>query len=125
MRVLQQVLTARPRAEQGPQRAKLALHVPDLAQTGEPLEVSVEVAEGDGDIPLIIDVEPLDGSHPPRRRSPVSQDGVLVARFEQLAPGDHRVRVAAAGRVPDVRPIWDLVTIIDPDQPDFAADGGT
>jgi hypothetical protein len=116
MRVLHQVLTARPRAEQGPQRAKLALDVPDLARAGEPLDVTVEVPEGDGAIALIVDVEPLDGWRRPRPRAPVRQDGALVARFDDLAPGDHRVRVAAAGRVPDVRAVWDLVTIVDPTQ---------
>jgi hypothetical protein len=119
MRVLYQVLSARPRNEQGPARAKLALNVPDLASAGEPLDVTVEVPDGDHEIPLIVEVGPLDGSTPLRRRKPASEDGTLVAHFDELGPGDYRVCVAAAARIPDVRPVWDMVTIIDPAQPEL------
>lgn len=108
------VLSAPPRALQGPQRAMLALEVPDLAEGGTPLAVSVEVPQGDRDVPLIVDVQPLNGQTSPRPCSPALEDGVLVARFEGLAAGDHRVRVSPAVRMPDVRPVWDLVTVINP-----------
>ena len=45
-RALHHVLTARPRAEQGPQRAKLALDAPDVAAAGRRLTVGVEVRRG-------------------------------------------------------------------------------
>ncbi len=108
------VLSAPPRAEQGPRRAMLALEVPDLAEGGAPLEVTVEVAEGDRDVPLIVGVRPLTSQPPPGPRSPAREDGVLVARFDGLAAGDHIVRVSPAVRMPDVRPVWDLVTVVDP-----------
>lgn len=113
LRVLRQILSARPRAEQGPQRAKLSLRVPDLVHAGEQLKITVGVPEGESDIPLVVSVEPVDGGRPPKRRTPIREDGELTARFEGLPAGDHRVRVAPAARLPDVRPLWDLVTIVD------------
>jgi hypothetical protein len=113
-RLLHHVLTARPRAEQGPQRAKLALDAPDLAAVGERLTVRVEVAEGDAGIPLLVSLEQVDGRDPPRPRAPRLEDGVDTVHFDGLAPGDYIVRVQAATRLPDVRPVWDLLTVIEP-----------
>jgi hypothetical protein len=107
VRVLHHVLTARSRADQGPARAMLALSVPDLVLAGEPLIVHAEVAEGDGDVPLLVHAEPLDGSPPPRPTT--ARD----ARFDGLKPGDYRIRLEPAVRMPDVRPVWDLVTCVE------------
>lgn len=108
-RALHHVLTARPRAEQGPQRAKLALDAPDLAAAGVPLTIGAEVAEGDAEVPLLVTLEPLDGSRAPRPLAPTRG----TVRYESLAPGDYIVRVGAAARLPDVRPVWDLLTVVD------------
>jgi hypothetical protein len=115
-RVLYNVLTARPRAEQAltPERARLALEVPDLALAGDVVEIGAQVAEGDPDIPLLIRMEALDAPRAPPPRSPRPDGGILVATFDDLAPGDYRVLVEPAIPLPAVRPVWDALTIVDP-----------
>ena len=113
-RVLFNVLTATPREEQALDRARLAVEVADLALADEVVEVGCEVASGDRDIRLLVVVEPADGSRRVQPRSPGRRDGRLVATFADLDPGDYRVRVEPAGRLPDVRPVWTVFTVVDP-----------
>lgn len=113
-RVVRQVLTAKPRAAQAPQRAKLAIDVPDVVASSTSLEVSAEIVEGDQDIPLLISIEPLNGRPAPPPMTPTLEDDALIVRFQALAPGDHKITVQPAVLMPDVQPVWDLVTILDP-----------
>jgi len=113
-RILANVLTATPREEQAESRAKLAIEVPDLVPAGEPLTVGCEVAEGDAQIPLLVELTPLDDWRLVQRRSPRPVEGGLAASFPDLSPGDYRVSVASAVPMPDVRSVWDLVTVVDP-----------
>jgi hypothetical protein len=115
-RLLQQVLTAGRREDQGPQRAKLAIGLPDIAEAGTALSVTVEIPEGDHDIPMIVNLTPLNDDAPPPPQPPVLQDGTLIAQFNDLPPGDYQARVSPAILAPDVRPVWDLITIVDSSQ---------
>ena len=113
-RILANALTATPRAEQGEYRAKLAIDVPDLVPGGTPLTVTCEVAEGDAEIPLLVELSPVDGWQAAQRRSPRPAGTGLAASFPELAAGDYLVTVMPALAMPDVRPVWDLVTVVDP-----------
>jgi hypothetical protein len=110
-RAIEHILTARTRVEQSRPRAALALEVPDVVVVGEPLEVSVDVL-GDHEIPLLVEVRSLD-ARIVRRRTPAPCDGRLATSVGELSPGDYTVHVAPATRMPDVRPVWDLVTVLD------------
>ncbi|MGH8934018.1 MAG: esterase/lipase family protein [Egibacteraceae bacterium] len=114
LRTLHHVLTATPRAEQADERAKLALDVPDLAEAGAGVEVRCEVAEGDPAIPLLVRAEAVDSTRPPVVKSPRDRDGQLTAILDGLPPGDYRVSVGPALPMPDVRPVWDALTVVDP-----------
>jgi Lecithin:cholesterol acyltransferase len=114
LRTLRHVLTATPRAEQAGERAKLAIDVPDLVEAGTGVEVRCEIAEGDRGVPLLVCAEPVDGRRPPVTQSPRDHDGQLIARFDGLSPGDYRVSVSPAVPMPDVRPVWDALTVVDP-----------
>ena len=80
---------------------------------GYPLAAGVSI-EGDEDVPVIVRIEPLDSGSNPPPTSPQKEDGALVVRIASLAPGDYRVIVEPAVRMPDVRAVWDLVTVVDP-----------
>ncbi len=114
LRTLNHVLTATPRAEQALERAKLAIDVPDLAEAGGAVEVCCEVAEGDRGIPLLVRAEPVDSKRPPLVKSPRDRGGELVAVLDGMPPGDYRVSVGPALPMPDVRPVWDALTVVDP-----------
>lgn len=113
-RILKNVLTATPRAEQALSRAKLAIDVPDLVPAGEPLTVGCEITEGDAQIPLVAELTPLDDWRAAHRRSPRPAEDGLAASFPDLPPGDYKVSVGPAMPMPDVRPVWDLVSVVDP-----------
>lgn len=114
-RVVYNVLTAKPRAEQIDERARIAVTIPDLVMAPGRVEVMCEVVEGDGAIPLLVRVDLLNGSRvPPRFRSPQLQDGHLIACFDGLPPGDYKVTVAPGADLPDVRRVWDGLTVVDP-----------
>lgn len=114
LRVLYNVLTATPRAEQADERAKLAIAVPDLVPAGTDVEIGCEVVEGDPAVPLLVRVEGVDGVAPPRLASPRLRDGELTASIGGLAPGDYRVTLETATTMPDVRAVWDALTVVDP-----------
>lgn len=113
LRKLQHVLTATPRAAQGPVRAKLALDVPDLVDAGGALVVTAEIAEGE-ELPLKVHLKHSDGKRAKPPQSGAPTNGRFVARFGNLAPGDYFVCVEPGIRQPDVQPVWDLTTVIDP-----------
>jgi hypothetical protein len=113
-RVLYHAVTATPRAEQADERAKLAIDVPDIIAAGASLEVVTEVAQGDPEVPLLVHVEPTGAIGLPEVKSPRPHDDQLVASFDGLTPGDYRVTLEPAVAMPDVRGVWDLVTVIDP-----------
>lgn len=112
---LYNVLTAQPRADQADGGPKLALRTPDLVEAGTPVEVACAVAEGRGDLPLLVEVASInDPSWVPRLHSPTPRGGWLVAIFPDLPPGDFRVTVVPALPTPTAWPVWDVVTVIDP-----------
>jgi hypothetical protein len=114
-RVLFNTLTATPREEQAEERARLAIDAPDLVEAGTALDVCCEVADGDWEIPLLAEVQAAGAGSGHAPQTPQLRDGILVASFEGLAPGDYRVTVRPAVVMPDVSPVWDLVTIVEPE----------
>jgi hypothetical protein len=113
LRVLQNVLTATPRAEQAEPRAQLAIEVPDLVAAGSDVEIGCEVVIGDRDVPLVVRIERVDGGAIPLVQSPRMRDGRLVASFHELPPADHMVTLQPATTMPDVRPVWDALTVVE------------
>jgi hypothetical protein len=111
-RILSQVFDPVLRAEQSTPRAILALEVADAVEAGRPLVVDAEVVAGDHGLPLHVRVESVAGGFA-RRALAKPEDGRLRARFEDLPLGDLRVIVEPASRrVPDVQPVWDLITVL-------------
>jgi len=113
-RVLYNVVTASPRAEQADERAKLGIAVPDLVMAGTEVEIGCEVVEGDPDVPVVVLVENLDGHTLPRLKSPRLRDGKLVASIGGLPPGDYRVSLKPPDNMPDVQLVWDALTVVSP-----------
>ena len=93
----------------------IGLDLPEVVQAGEPLAITVTSASGDATLPLRAKVFGEDGSEVDSSLMRNLGKGRYQAQFEDIPPGQVKVRIANATRAVPLDPVTGVTIVWDPD----------
>lgn len=110
-RVIYNVLTSTPRTEQTDACTKLTIDCPDLVAAGDDIEIACDVFGIDSNMPLLVQIIPLNGGSP-KVLTPNSYSNGKKAIFSNLSVGDYKASVSSATHSMIIPPVWDYFSVI-------------